>query len=300
MRVPAAYLGLVALWSTTPLAIKWSSEGVSFLFGSATRMCLGLICVLLVCRLRRLPIRRDRAAVKVYAAAAVGIFPAMFSAYWGAQFIPSGWLAIVFGLSPVVTAMLSRVLLPSHAMTGMRVTAQLCGVAGLCVVFHSGVASGAQAVYGVAAILASTFFHCLSSVLVKRLNSDLPAMTLVAGGLCLSVPAYLACWLVFDGQWPPVVPKHALSAILYLGCIATTGGFVMYYFVLKHMQPGQVALVSLISPLSALALGHWLNGEALEPQVLTGAGLVLVALALHEVVPQLRARRAHRPLAHPG
>ena len=46
MRVPAAYLGLIALWSTTPLAIKWSSDGVSFLFGAASRMTLGLLCVL--------------------------------------------------------------------------------------------------------------------------------------------------------------------------------------------------------------------------------------------------------------
>ena len=294
MRVPAAYLGLIVIWSTTPLAIKWSSDGVSFLFGSATRMCLGLICVLLVCALRRLPLRRDRAAITAYAAAAIGIFPAMFSAYWGAQFIPSGWLAIVFGLSPMVTAVLSRLLLPGHTLTGMRVVAQLCGVVGLAVVFQSGINNGAHAGFGVAAILASTFFHCLSSVLVKRLNSDLPAMSLVAGGLCLSVPAYLTFWWLFDGHWPAVVSNHALSAILYLGCVATTGGFVMFYFVLKHLQPGQVALVSLISPLSALALGHWLNGEPLEPRVLTGAALVLLALALHEVLPALLLRRQSR------
>ena len=85
--------------------------------------------------------------------------------------------------------------------------------------------------------------------------------------------------------------RHALSAIIYLGCVGTTGGFVMYYFVLKHMQPGQVALVSLISPLTALALGHLLNGEALDARVLVGAGLVFTALALHEVVPAMMARR---------
>ena len=291
MRVPAAYLGLIALWSTTPLAIKWSSDGVSFLFGAASRMTLGLLCVLLVCWLRGLPLRRDRAAMQAYAAAAIGIFPAMLSVYWGAQFIPSGWIAIVFGLSPMLTAVLAAMMLPSHGMTGMRVLAQLCGIAGLAVVFQNGVASGGQAVYGIAAVLASTCFHCFSAVLVKRLNSDLPAMTLVAGGLSLSLPAYLVAWWCFDGQWPTTVSRHALSAIIYLGCVGTTGGFVMYYFVLKHMQPGQVALVSLISPLTALALGHLLNGEALDARVLVGAGLVFTALALHEVVPAMMARR---------
>ena len=31
MSVPAAYLGIVLIWSTTPLAIKWSSAGAGFL-----------------------------------------------------------------------------------------------------------------------------------------------------------------------------------------------------------------------------------------------------------------------------
>ena len=297
MRVLTAYAGLIAVWSTTPLAIKWSSDGVSFLFGATTRMGLGLVCVLGVCLLRRLPLRFDRAALTAYGAAAIGIFPAMFCVYWGAQFIPSGWIAIVFGLSPMVTAVMSALLLPSHGLTGLRVIAQLCGIAGLAVVFRSGVASGGDAVLGIVGVLASTFFHCLSSVLVKRLNSPLPAMSLVAGGLCLSVPAYGLCWWIFDGELPTAVPNHALLAIVYLGCIATTGGFAMYYFVLKHLQPGQVALVGLISPLSALTLGHVLNDEPLEARVLLGAGLVLMALALHEVVPQLLTMRARAVVA---
>ena len=33
MSVPAAYLGIVLIWGTTPLAIKWSGEGVGYLFG---------------------------------------------------------------------------------------------------------------------------------------------------------------------------------------------------------------------------------------------------------------------------
>ncbi len=49
MSVPAAFLGVVLIWATTPLAIKWSSEGAGFLFGVASRMVLGVIvCLVLV------------------------------------------------------------------------------------------------------------------------------------------------------------------------------------------------------------------------------------------------------------
>ena len=43
MSVPAAFLAVVLIWSTTPLAIQWSSEGGGFLFGVASRMLLGVL-----------------------------------------------------------------------------------------------------------------------------------------------------------------------------------------------------------------------------------------------------------------
>ncbi len=48
VSVPAAFIGVVFIWSTTPLAIKWSSDGAGFLFGVGARMLLGLF----VCQLR--------------------------------------------------------------------------------------------------------------------------------------------------------------------------------------------------------------------------------------------------------
>ncbi|MDY6979273.1 MAG: EamA family transporter, partial [Pseudomonadota bacterium] len=74
MSVPTAYIGVVLIWSTTPLAIKWSGEGAGFLFGVAARMWLGaLVCVVLLTLLSRgLP--REPAALKSYLAGGIGVF----------------------------------------------------------------------------------------------------------------------------------------------------------------------------------------------------------------------------------
>ncbi len=71
MSVSAAYPGVVLIWSTTPLAIKWSSEGVGFLFGVAARMVSSiLICLALIALLsRRMRWHRDRGALLTYLAA---------------------------------------------------------------------------------------------------------------------------------------------------------------------------------------------------------------------------------------
>ena len=43
MSVPAAYIGIILIWSTTPLAIQWSGTEVGYLFGITSRMSLGVI-----------------------------------------------------------------------------------------------------------------------------------------------------------------------------------------------------------------------------------------------------------------
>lgn len=292
MYLPAAYLSVILIWSTTPLAIKWSSEGVSFLFGALSRMTLGLLCVLALCALRRELPRLDREAFKAYGTAAIGIFPGMFCVYWGAQFIPSGWIAVIFGLSPILTAGLAALLLGERSLTPVRVLAQLCGLAGLAIVFAAGRELGPAAVLGIGAVLFSTCCHTLSAVLMKRLASTQPASAIVAGGLACALPGYLLCWALFDGRWPQAVPPHALAAIAYLGVIATTAGFTLYYFILQRLRASQVALITLISPLAALFIGKLLNDEPLQANTLLGAGLILVGLALHEVLPAWRAHRA--------
>lgn len=299
MAVPAAYIALIIVWSTTPLALKWSTEEVGFLFAAAGRMSLGLLCVVIVARLRGEVFGYDWPAFKVYGAAAVGIFGAMFCVYWGAQFIPSGWIAIVFGSSPLITTLLARLMLGERSLSTSKLIGLACGLAGLGVIFYSGMAVSVSAALGILAVVVSTCLHSLSAVLIKRLNSDLPALIIVGGGLALSLVPYYLCWFLIDGQWPQAIPNRSLGGILYLGTIATTVGFTLYFFVLKHQTPTQVALIAFISPISALILGNLLNGEAFDARVLLGAALVLVALFLHEVFPAWRKSSKQRASAVP-
>ena len=45
MSIPAAFIIVVFIWSTTPLGIKWSSVGVGYEFGVAARMTIGSAAV---------------------------------------------------------------------------------------------------------------------------------------------------------------------------------------------------------------------------------------------------------------
>ncbi len=292
MSVPAAYLGVTIIWSTTPLAIKWSSEGPGFLFAVTARMLMGALLCLILLKLLRIRFPWHAQARRTYVAAALAIFGAMMSAYWGAQFVPSGLIAVIYGLSPVITGILAGLWLMERGFTRFKLTGMLTGLLGLAVIYRSGLQLGTSSAYGILAILLSVFLQVTSAVMIKRIGAAIPALALTTGGLLLALPLYLLTWLVFDGALPHALPSRAAWSILYLGVFGSVVGFVLYYYVLTKLDTGRIALITLITPVTALILGHRINGERIGAEVMVGALLILSGLALHQWEDLVRRRRA--------
>ncbi|MDD5412011.1 MAG: DMT family transporter [Methylobacter sp.] len=282
MRIFLAYISIILIWATTPLAIKWSGEGPGFLFGAAARMTVGVVCVFIVLGALRQRLVWNRKALQVYLAVVIQIYGSMLAVYWAAQFIPSGWISVLFGLTPLMTALIAAIWLGERSLTPANLLAYVMGVGGLFVMFGSALQLGHEAALGVAGVLVSVFLQSFSAVLIKRVDTKVSALSQVAGGLLLAVPAYLITWWVVDGRWPAELPVTSFVSIIYLGVIATTIGFVLYYYLLIHLTATKVALVTLASPVMALMIGHLLNHEPLTMKVIMGTLLILTALLMHE------------------
>lgn len=294
MPVWIAYLGVILIWSTTPLAIQWSSVGAGFLFAVTVRMALGAAICLVILALwrRRLPLSRD--ARRTYLAGAVGMYGAMLCVYWAAQFIPSGLISVLFGLSPLFTGILAAMILGEHALTVVRLTGVTLGIFGLSVVFGIDLDAHSQAAYGMAGVVASTILHSLSTVWVKRIGSSLPALTVNAGALTLATALYLATWILSGASLPMSVPIEARAAIAYLGIVGSVVGFALYFYALRRLPAMHMALIPLITPILALLLGRTFNGEALPPTVWLGTGCISAGLLLYQF-GDLALRRYVRP-----
>lgn len=79
MSVPMAYIGVIFIWSTTPLAILWSSQEIGFVPGVASRMAIGALLALVVAALLGNGMKWHRQAIQAYVAAGLGIYGAMLS-----------------------------------------------------------------------------------------------------------------------------------------------------------------------------------------------------------------------------
>ncbi len=281
MSVPAAYLGVIIIWSTTPLAIKWSSE-TGIMFGVSGRMLLGASLCLLIITLLRVDFPWHRAARRSYLAASISIYGALMVTYWGAQFISSGLIAVLFGTAPIVTSLLTIILLGERQISWNKWAGMLLGVIGLGLIFNSELSIGTESIKGLLAVLLAVSLHSFSAVWIKRMNVSLSPLAITSGGLLVALPLYGITWIMLGESLPTNISTRSMLSIIYLGIFGSVLGFIFYYYILKHLDAKRVALITLITPISALFLGQNLNGEIIQATIWLGACIVLGGLGLYQ------------------
>jgi len=295
MSVPAAYVGVILIWSTTPLAIQWSAQGASFSFAVAARMLIGLAICLALMRATRTAFPFTAAARRLYAISGLSMFVSMLLTYWGALHIPSGLISVIFGLSPLVTGVFAALWLSERTLTPVRLAGLGLALAGLWFIFGQPWPGDRHATLGILAVMTGMVVQALGLVWIKRLNLRASALAITTGSLGVAVPCFVLAWVLADaGRLPPDTTLRAGIAIVYLGVLGSVVGFTLYYFVIKHLDAGRVALITLVTPVTALLLGQTLNAEFIPIRGWAGIALIGAGLLLYEwqALRQLGGRRA--------
>lgn len=282
LQITTGFIVVMLIWSTTPVAIKWSVDGPGFLFGVTARMVIGVLLMLLIVYLKKVVLPWHRQAVFTYIAAGMGIYGAMLAVYWGTQFIPSGFVSVIFGMTPIMTGLLAWFVLNERELTAIRLAGMCLGVAGLFVIFHRSISLGDLVAMGIAAVCLAVFIHAMSSVMVKRLHVNMSAISVATGGMLIATPAYVLTWFLLDGKIPESIPSHAIWSIVYLGVIATSIGFNLYFYILKYMQASQVAMLTLVTPVLALWIGQLFNHEVVSWTAWLGTLLILAGMGIYQ------------------
>lgn len=293
MSVPAAYLGVILIWSTTPLGIQWSAQGATFSFAVMARMLIGLAICLVLLRATRTEFPLTPAAKQLYLISGLSIFVAMLLTYWGALHIPSGLISVIFGLSPLVTGVFAALWLSERTLTPMRLIGLVLALGGLWFIFGQPWPGDGRATLGTAAVVAGMTVQSLGLVWVKRLNVRVSSLAITSGALTVATPLFVLAWVIADAaRLPPHVTPRAGMAIVYLGVFGSVVGFTLYYYVIKHLDAGRVALIMLVTPVTALLLGQTLNAEFIPARGWVGIALIGAGLLLYEWQALLGLRSA--------
>lgn len=285
MAVFFAYCGVVLIWATTPLAIQWSSESVSFIAAAALRMIIALAIALPFFAILRGSFAGFWTQRKIYFAASIGIFPNMPVVYWAAQYIPSGLVAVIFALSPFVTGLMTLVLLKENPFSRKKTIALALALLGLTLIFYHQLRFDFRSIFGISGILLSCVLFSFSSVWVKKITTqqhvNLDAFHQTTGALLFSLPGLLLCWWLMDGEFPHDISTKSMLAILYLSIIGSLVGYALFFYILRRMSASAVSLITFMTPVLAILLGKNIADEELSIVTLAGVAVVLVALLFY-------------------
>lgn len=282
MKVPICYLAVIIIWSTTPLGIVWSSETVSPTMAVMLRMIIAASLGTMLLLAFRIKLPMSNTALKLYSFSTLGLFGGMSCGYLAASYVTSGFMSLVFGLSPIFTGLLAQKILNEPAFDRSKKLAMGICISGLLVVCWDKLALSSDGLIGIALLLIAMLFFSLSGVLVKSVNISIHPLATTLGTLYCALPLFFLTWLVTDGQlnieqWS----TRALFSIAYLGIFGSLFGFIAYFFVLQRLPTSTVALTTLITPSFAIALGALFNNERISHQLIMGALMITLGLGVY-------------------
>ncbi|MDI5987525.1 DMT family transporter [Halomonas sp. M4R5S39] len=281
MPTGPAYLIVVLVWASTPLAIKWSAEAGAPVGSVMLRMLIALLIGLAVLLALGRRLRRDRRALASYAAAVPGVFGAMALSYHASMSLPSGMMSVMFGMAPLISGLILQALPGATKLRRWHWLGCGLGVLGLAVVFADSLALGRDQLAALAMMLAAVTLFSGSGIAVQRVAAGLGPLEQTLGALAFSLPCFLALWLTSGESLTIPLSPRGLWSVLYLALFGSLLGFLCYFLILSRLPAATVALVTLITPVLALTLGMTLNREQPSATMLAGAALILVALGAY-------------------
>ena len=279
MSVSLAYGLAIVIWSTTPLAIVFSNDSIAPLMSAFLRMTLAAMLGSVLLKLMGLKLSCHWRALKAYLASVVGIFGAMAATYQAAQWIPSGLISVLFGLTTIVTGLLGHFLLENSRLSLKQWAAVFMGLAGLAVVFTDQILVSGFGIKGILFSLLAVFLFSISNVLMKIYGGHLHPLQQTVGALWVSLPFYaLACLVTGTGLVISEITMTSVAGVTYLAVFGSLVGFVAYFYLISHLSPAYVSLITLITPVLALMLGNQLNNEPVTIKMLSGAAIILLSM----------------------
>ncbi len=281
-RELGAFLLLTLVWGTTWAAIRVGLQGIPPFTGVAVRFAMAGALLLGFARALGVRLGSARHERRLWVVNGLLSFCLSYAiVYWSEQYIPSGLAAVLFATYPLFVAALAHVALPGERLSGAAGLGMLLGFAGVGVIFSDDLALlGGEAVRRAALVmLVSPLVSAASSVAVKRWGGAVHPVSMAAVPMLLAGGLMGLVALVYERGRPLVLDASSVGSLLYLVVFGSAVTFTLYYWLLARVKATEVALMSYLIPIVAVAVGALAFDEPLRPRLVAGSALVLAGVA---------------------
>ena len=299
MKARLVWLLLCGIWGSTWLFIKLGLEDLPPLTFAGIRFVIAVTILVTVVAIRGLQWPRSGRDWLLLAVSGTLAFTLNYGLlFWGEQHISSGLAALLQATIPAFGLVIAHFYLPTERLTPAKIVGIMLGVFGVAVVFSSQLeVAGPKALVGCAALVVSSACAAYSNVLVKTYGRKLNPAILAGGQMFFGMITLLLIGIPMEGsplsfQWTPM----AIVALLYLAIVGSVVAFLLYYWLVQHMDVTNTMLIALVTPVVAVVLGMLVLKEQLGWRTLGGGAMIMAGIGL--IV--LRRRRHEEDAAMAG
>jgi drug/metabolite transporter (DMT)-like permease len=300
LRITLCFLAVYLVWGSTYLAIRYAIETLPpLLMAGARYVAAGAALYAWGMRDGARPTLRNwREALLLGAFFFLGGNGAVV---WAEQRIPSGIASLLIATMPLWVVLLDW-LRPGGARPHPLVTAGVViGFGGLLLLMsQSGTDSTGIDMAGAVVLVGGALCWAIGSL--YALGADLPrslplasGMEMLAGGVLLTLGGLAGGEL--GTLRLDAISTRSVLAFVYLVVFGSIITFSAFRYLVDAVSPSRVSTYAYVNPVVAVVLGWLLAGETISARTLTGAAVIVGAVAM--VTAGVSARSARGPVPAP-
>jgi drug/metabolite transporter (DMT)-like permease len=197
---------------------------------------------------------------------------------YGQHYITAGLASVINATTPLFGALIMAVA-AAEALTGRKIAGLLLGFAGVVLLKGVGLVELNQQTVGIFAVILASFSYALSGLWAKKHIVGIAPVTSATCQLIVSsIIMGVLVTLFSDVTRLSAVSNGTWLALIGLSVISTAIAYLIFFRIIQTSGPSVVLLVTMMIPVSAIAMGAVFLNEALLPREIIGTLVIGVGL----------------------
>ena len=268
-------LAICLIWGFNFVVMKTAAGFFSPESFVTYRFLLGAIVLLAVTIFAKIPLPDKKFWAWIILSGICQISLGGLIVQYALEYLNSGLVSVLNYTMPVWVTVLAKFFLDED-LTKKKIFGIALSIIGVGVLMNVDV-SGSFAVMLIA--LSAAMFWAVGNVIMKAklMKCNLIALTtwqMIFGGLLLGI--YLFLFGTYEVTWTPI----SILCLLYNGIIASALAFVLWCYVLSHMEAGKASISVLGVPIFSVIFGVIFFGEPLTIFIIAGMFMVMSGIVL--------------------
>jgi len=293
-KIVVSFIIICFAWGSSWAAVKLTIETVPVLLSLGLRFSIASCILGLIIVIKGLSIPADKNFWKlVMILCSTSFTVPIILIYWAQMKVNSGLASVLFASFPFWVTIISHKLLPKERITIVRIAGMIIGFIGIILIFKNSILNIEiyQAICMIAIIVGASI-QASGLIALRKYGEQIHPVMLNFWSMFISAIILFSISIVIEDYSKTVFDYKTVGSLIYLAIFCTVFAFVLYYWLVKHVEVVILSLSAFITPVIAVVIGVVFMGEELTSNLYAGSSLVLIGVATATVGDLIKMYRS--------